>query len=117
MVLMAGMDLPLPAIREQIASAVHIVVQQTRFACGSRKVTSITEISGMESGRIQMQEVFRFVNLGYRGPGNRVSGHFTGCDMVPTFYEQLQAAGMELDITIFRPTGVPDMDSHAGAQA
>ncbi len=50
MVLMAGMDLPLVAIREQIASAVHIVVQQTRFACGSRKVTSITEISGMESG-------------------------------------------------------------------
>jgi len=103
MVLMAGMDLPLPAIREQIASAVHIVVQQTRFACGSRKVTSITEISGMESGKIQMQELFRFVNLGYRGAGNRVSGYFTGCDMVPTFYEELQAAGAALDMTIFCP--------------
>jgi pilus assembly protein CpaF len=103
MVLMAGMDLPLVAIREQIASAVHIVVQQTRFACGSRKVTSITEISGMESGKIQMQELFRFVNLGYRGAGNRVSGYFTGCDMVPTFYEELQAAGAALDMTIFRP--------------
>ena len=103
MVLMAGMDLPLVAIREQIASAVHIVVQQTRFACGSRKVTSITEISGMESGKIQMQELFRFVNLGYRGAGKRVSGYFTGCDMVPTFYEELQAAGAALDMAIFRP--------------
>jgi pilus assembly protein CpaF len=103
MVLMAGMDLPLVAIREQIASAVHIVVQQTRFACGSRKVTSITEISGMESGKIQMQELFRFVNLGYRGAGNRVSGYFTGCDMVPAFYEELQAAGVALDMAIFSP--------------
>jgi pilus assembly protein CpaF len=103
MVLMAGMDLPLLAIREQIASAVHIVVQQTRFACGSRKVTSITEVSGMESGKIQMQELFRFVNLGYRGAGKHVSGYFTGCDMVPTFYEELQAAGAALDMAIFRP--------------
>lgn len=107
MVLMAGMDLPLTAIREQIASAVHIVVQQTRFACGSRKVTSITEISGMESGKIQMQELFRFVNLGYRGPGNRVSGYFTGCDAVPSFYEELQASGAQLDMAIFQPCEPP----------
>ena len=116
MVLMAGMDLPLTAIREQIASAVHIVVQQTRFACGSRKVTSITEISGMESGKIQMQELFRFVNLGYRGPGNRVSGYFTGCDMVPSFYEELQASGTQLDMTIFQPCEPPDGHGHARPQ-
>jgi pilus assembly protein CpaF len=116
MVLMAGMDLPLTAIREQIASAVHIVVQQTRFACGSRKVTSITEISGMESGKIQMQELFRFVNLGYRGPGNRVSGYFTGCDMVPGFYEELQASGTQLDMTIFQPAEPPDSHGHARPQ-
>ena len=65
MVLMAGMDLPLQAIREQVASAVHIVVQQTRFSCGSRKVTGISEITGMESGKIQIQELFKFVNEGY----------------------------------------------------
>nr|WP_314625402.1 ATPase, T2SS/T4P/T4SS family [uncultured Noviherbaspirillum sp.] len=106
MVLMAGMDLPLVAIREQIASAVHIVVQQTRFACGSRKVTSITEISGMESGKIQMQELFRFVSQGYRGADKRVAGYFTGCDMVPTFYEELQASGAQLDMAIFRPVEV-----------
>ena len=116
MVLMAGMDLPLTAIREQIASAVHIVVQQTRFACGSRKVTSITEISGMESGKIQMQELFRFVSLGYRGPGNRVSGYFTGCDMVPSFYEELQASGVQLDMAIFQPCDPPHLPGQAGAQ-
>jgi pilus assembly protein CpaF len=109
-VLMAGMDLPLVAIREQIASAVHIVVQQTRFACGSRKVTSITEISGMESGKIQMQELFRFVSQGYRGADKRVAGYFTGCDMVPTFYEELQASGAQLDMAIFHPVQVDGAD-------
>ncbi|HET9645838.1 MAG TPA: ATPase, T2SS/T4P/T4SS family, partial [Burkholderiaceae bacterium] len=59
MVMMSGMDLPVAAIREQIASAVDIVVQQTRFACGSRKITSIAEITGIENGRIQLQELFR----------------------------------------------------------
>lgn len=107
MVLMAGMDLPLVAIREQISSAVDMVVQQTRFACGSRKVTSITELSGMESGKIQIQELFKFVNKGY-GPGgdhggSKVQGYFSGCGMVPTFYEELRAAGADLDMGIFVP--------------
>jgi len=108
MVLMAGMDLPLTAIREQISSAVHLVVQQTRFACGSRKVTSITELTGMESGKIQMQELFKFVNQGYTDPnapgGSKVRGYFTGLDMVPSFYEELRAIGRKLDMDIFRPT-------------
>ncbi|PFH09435.1 pilus assembly protein CpaF [Collimonas sp. PA-H2] len=103
MVLMAGMDLPLVAIREQISSAVDIVVQQTRFACGSRMVTSITELTGMESGKIQIQELFKFVNKGYTGPNNKVTGFFTGCDMVPTFYEELRATGSDLDMAIFKP--------------
>ena len=106
MVLMAGMDLPLVAIREQISSAVDMVVQQTRFACGSRKVTSITELSGMESGKIQIQELFKFVNKGYGGGDhgvNKVQGYFSGCGMVPTFYEELRAAGADLDMGIFAP--------------
>src|SRR5690606_1044230 len=61
MVLMAGMDLPLAAIREQLASAVDIIVQQTRYSCGRRLVTHIVEVTGMESGRVQLQELFRFV--------------------------------------------------------
>ncbi len=102
MVLMAGMDLPLQAIREQVASAVHVIVQQTRFSCGARKVTGITEITGMESGRIQIQELFRFVHLGH-GPDGRVKGYFTGCNMVPGFYEELRATGAILDMRLFEP--------------
>jgi len=106
MVLMAGMDLPLAAIREQITSAVNLVVQQTRFACGSRKVTSITELTGMESGKIQIQEIFKFVSQGYGNPDaqgmKKVQGYFTGCDMVPNFYEELRAVGGDLDMDIFR---------------
>lgn len=107
MVLMAGMDLPLVAIREQISSAVDIVVQQTRFACGSRKVTSITELTGMESGKIQIQELFKFVSLGYandNGKAGKVQGYFTGCDMVPSFYDELRATGNMVDVGIFKPT-------------
>ncbi len=111
MVLMAGMDLPLTAIREQIASAVDLVVQQSRFACGSRKVTSITELTGMESGKIQIQEIFRFVSQGYGAPDQnglrRVQGYFSGCDMVPAFYEELRAVGGRLDMDIFKPAPTP----------
>ena len=102
LVLMAGMDLPLAAIREQIASAVDVIVQQTRFACGARRVTSITELTGMESGTIQLQELFRCHTQGYLGPGGRIAGVFTGCDIVPSFYEDLRATGHDLDMAIFR---------------
>lgn len=103
MVLMAGMDLPLIAIREQITSAVDIIVQQNRFACGSRLVTSVTEITGMESGKIQIQELFRFHNQGYTGAGGKVQGYFSGCDMVPSFYDELRATGNDLDLNVFKP--------------
>ena len=104
MVLMAGMELPLSAIRDQVASAIHLIVQQTRFACGTRLVTSITEITGMESGKFQMQELFRFVHLGYAGKSGAttVNGYFSGCDLLPGFYETLRSQGQPLDTTIFR---------------
>ncbi|MFG0638512.1 ATPase, T2SS/T4P/T4SS family [Delftia sp. WSY_22] len=116
MVLMAGMELPLAAIREQIASAVDIIVQQTRFACGTRLVTHICEVSGMESGKIQLQELFRFANKGYAAQANglaKVQGLFTGCDVVPHFYDDLRASGHALDLDIFRP-GSESADLHAG---
>ena len=100
LVLMAGMDLPISAIRDQITSAVDIIVQQTRFACGSRKVTSITELSGMENGKIQLQELFRYEARGY-GPEGRVLGDFVGCDAVPTFFDQLREQGVEFDLSLF----------------
>jgi pilus assembly protein CpaF len=112
MVLMAGMDLPLQAIREQITSAVDIIVQQTRFSCGTRLVTSITEVTGMESGKVQLQEIFRFHNQGYTGDNGKVRGLFTGCDMVPSFYEELRAMGLSLDMGIFKPA--PELESRRG---
>ena len=100
MVMMGGMDLPIMAIREQIASAVQIVVQQTRFACGTRKVTSITEVTGMERGVIQMQEIFRFQRMGFYDNG-KIRGEFVPSGYVPTFYEELRDYGVELDLNIF----------------
>lgn len=102
MVMMAGMDLPAVAIREQIASAVHLIVQQTRFACGSRKITSISEVVGVENGRIQLAEVFRFNPTGYDDAG-RVVGHYAPTGLVPEFYESLKNRGVGLDLGIFEP--------------
>jgi pilus assembly protein CpaF len=100
MVMMGGMDLPMMAIREQIASAVQIIVQQTRFACGTRKVTSITEVTGMERGVIQMQEIFRFQRRGFYDNG-KIRGDFVPSGYVPTFYEELRDYGIDVDLGIF----------------
>jgi pilus assembly protein CpaF len=101
MVLMSGMDLPVQAIREQVASAVDIVVQQTRYACGTRKVSKICEVTGVESGRIQLQDIFEFVETGFTSD-RKVDGYFTACGAIPEFYEKLQASGVDLDINIFQ---------------
>ncbi|WP_265583949.1 CpaF family protein [Chitinimonas koreensis] len=100
MVLMAGMDIPVTAIREQIASAIDIIVQQTRAADGSRRITHIAEITGVEGGKIQMQDLFRFEQRGFDANG-KVVGHFTGCDAVPSFYEDLRRVGVPVDLSIF----------------
>jgi pilus assembly protein CpaF len=103
MVLMAGMDLPVVAIREQIASALHVIVQQTRFPCGTRRITRIVEVTGVEGTTIQTQDVFRFVRTGADADG-RVVGRFEACGYVPSFYDELRGAGVSLDL---RPFGGP----------
>lgn len=100
MVMMAGMDLPDRAIREQVTSAVHIVVQQARFADGTRKITHITEITGMESGMVQMQDIFIYKQRGFDGDGN-VIGDFKATGRVPEFYENLQERGIPADMSLF----------------
>lgn len=100
MILMAGMDLPLAAIREQIVSAVDIIVQQTRFSCGTRKITYITEVTGIESGKIQIQDLFKFQKERL-DEKSRVVGYFRHCDAIPSFYDDLVEAGVALDRTIF----------------
>ena len=101
MVLMAGMDLPLTAIREQIAAAVDIIVQITRFSCGSRKVTSICEVTGTESGTIQLQELFTYKQRGYDAKG-KVRGIFHATGAVPEFYEVMRERGLPVDLSIFQ---------------
>ncbi|MDO6748344.1 ATPase, T2SS/T4P/T4SS family [Gilvimarinus sp. 1_MG-2023] len=101
MVLMAGMDLPVSAIREQVASAVDIVIQQTRFGDGSRRVSCISEITGIESNTIQLTDIFRYKQTGFDSDG-RVVGHFEATGMVPTFYEELRSRGVDIDMSIFK---------------
>jgi len=103
MVMMAGMELPEKAIREQIASAVHIIVQQARFSDGTRKITHITEITGMESGVVQMQHIFLYKQRGLDAEG-RVVGDFVATGRVPEFYEELRQRGIAVDMDIFAQT-------------
>jgi pilus assembly protein CpaF len=101
LVLMAGMDLPIRAIREQIASAVNIIMQQSRFSDGSRRVTSISEVNGIDGDQIQLQEIFYFKQDGYNAEG-KVVGRHVPTGYIPRFYEQLRQRGLPADLTIFR---------------
>lgn len=102
MVMMAGMDLPIMAIREQIGSAVNMIVQQSRFSDGSRRVTSITEVTGVEGNTLQLSEIFKFKQTGYDQNG-KVVGHYMATGMVPEFYENLRDRGIDVDLSIFKP--------------
>ncbi|APR37976.1 ATPase, T2SS/T4P/T4SS family [Paraburkholderia sp. SOS3] len=100
MTLMAGLDLPVQAIREQVCSAVDIIVQQSRFSCGSRRVTHITEVSGMESGVIQLQDVFVFREAGF-GEDGRIQGDFVPTAYIPDFYQDLLRRSIAVNTDIF----------------
>lgn len=100
MVLMAGVDLPSKAIREQIASAVDIVVQQSRLADGRRKVTHIMEVVGMEGDVIKMQPIFEFAKKGI-SPEGKILGNFVASGFIPTFYREAISQGVKLDLSIF----------------
>jgi len=105
MVMMSGLDLPIIAVREQIASAINIIVQQTRFSCGTRKVTSITEVSGVEGDRVQLGEIFKYKQTGYTEEG-KIKGHFEATGLVPEFYESLAKRGLDVDLSIFEQGNV-----------
>lgn len=115
MVMMAGMDIPVQAIREQITSAIHIIVQQTRFPCGSRKVTHVSEVVGMESGIIQLQDIFLYKRLGITDAG-KVAGQFKPTGLIPSFYEELALFGKKLDTGIYvGEHNAQDSEKTAGA--
>jgi len=102
MVLMAGMDLPVRAIREQIASAIDLIIHQSRFKDGSRKITHITEVVGMEGDVITLQDIFLFQQEGYDQAG-RVRGRFVATGIRPRFLHKLEARDIKLPPEIFTP--------------
>jgi pilus assembly protein CpaF len=100
MVAMGNMNLPEKSVRQQIASALTIVVQATRMSDGTRKVTSIAEITGMEENVISMQEIFSFQKKGI-GPDGKVIGAFVPTRIRPRFLEKLRVAGIILPPSLF----------------
>ena len=101
MVLMSGMDLPSRAIREQIASAVDVIIHESRMSDGSRKVVAITEVTGLEGNQIVMQDIFVFRQTGL-GEGGRILGRMVPTGAVPTWIDQLKYRGIDVDMKMFQ---------------
>ena len=102
MIAMAGIEMPLKAARAQIASAVNLIVQASRLQDGSRRMVSITEITGMEGEVVSMQEIFRYQRLGLE-PNGKIIGRFTGCGVRSHFSERFRQWGYELPPEIYEP--------------
>jgi pilus assembly protein CpaF len=101
MIMMAGMELPIKAMRQQISSAVDLIIQANRLQGGPRKVTSITEVMGMEQDMIIMQDIFRYKQLGIDQNG-RAYGQFEATGVRPSFVSRLEAAGIKLPSNLFQ---------------
>ncbi len=99
MALMAGMELPVRAIREQLASAIDVVVHQERLRDGTRKITNVTEVSGMEGEVITMTDIFMYEQSGYED--GKVIGRLRPTGLRPKFIDKIEAAGIHLPATIF----------------
>ncbi len=102
MVAMAGIEMPLKAVRSQIASAVNLMVQASRLQDGTRRMTSITEITGMEGEVISMQEVFRFERLGVE-PSGKIIGRFNATGIRSTYSDRFRQWGFDLPASIYEP--------------
>lgn len=100
MVLMAGIELPVKAIREQIAGAIDIIIQQSRLKDGSRKITNITEVQGMEGDVIVLQDIFAFQQTGVDERG-KIVGKLAPTGVRPKFYERLESSGMHIPASVF----------------
>jgi len=102
MVAMAGIDMPLKAVRSQIASAVNLIVQASRLQDGSRRMTSVTEITGMEGEVISMQEVFRYERLGIE-PNGKIIGRFNATGIRSSYSDRFRQWGFDLPASIYEP--------------
>ena len=99
---MAGIEMPLKAVRSQISSAVNLIVQASRLQDGSRRMTSITEITGMEGEVISMQEVFRYERLGL-APDGKIIGRFNATGVRSHYSERFKQWGFNLPPSIYEP--------------
>ncbi len=102
MIAMAGIEMPLKAVRSQISSAVNLIVQASRLQDGSRRMVSITEITGMEGDVISMQEIFRFQRVGLT-PDNKIIGHYTATGVRSAFSERFRMWGYDIPASIYEP--------------
>jgi pilus assembly protein CpaF len=100
MVLMAGMDLPIKVIRQQVSAAIDLIVQVTRLKDGSRKVTGVTEVAGMEGDTIVLTDIFRFEQTGTT-PDGKIIGQLKPTGIRPLFTPRLEAAGFKLPPEVF----------------
>lgn len=104
MVLMAGMELPVKAIREQIAGALDVIIQQSRLKDGTRRITSITEVQGLEGDIIVLQDIFTFKQSGLNQEG-KIIGKLVPTGVRPKFYERMEYEGIHLPASIFIEKG------------
>lgn len=109
MVLMSGMELPSKAIREQIASAVDIIIHESRLSDGSRKVVAVTEVTGLEGNQIVMQDIFAFTQTGV-GENGKIIGRFRPTGAMPSWFDQLAGRGIKCDPRMFDPDCELDFD-------
>ena len=104
MILMSGVELPIRAIREMIASAVDIIVHTSRLSDGSRKIVQVTEVAGMlDEVHVDLHDIFLYKQTGVEKDTNRVLGQFQATGIIPTFYEEILTKGIKLSRDIFRP--------------
>jgi len=102
MVLMAGMDLPIKVVRQQISSAIDLIVQQSRLKDGQRKITAITEVAGMEGDTVVLTDLFKFSQTNVT-PDGKIIGELTATGLRPNFTPRLEAAGFRLGADVFAP--------------
>src|SRR5216684_2510425 len=111
LVLMAGAELPSRAIREQISSAINVIVQQSRLRDGQRKVIAISEVIGLHGDQIKTQDIFVFKQTGV-GEDGRVQGYFTPTGIIPKYFDHMQSSGEGVSKDLFKP--VPDPAGKGG---
>ncbi len=106
---MASSELPISSVREMVSSAVHLIIQLTRFPDGKRRITYVTELTGRDGGTILSQDLFRFLQTGVDSEG-RSEGFFTGCGVPPKFYHEFKLDGIDVNLTLFKKK--PGADEH-----